>query len=174
VSADIRTVSYLLHPPLLDEVGLASALNWYVNGFAERSKIAAQLELPADWERLPQDYELCLFRIAQECLTNIHRHSGSSTATLRLMRTAAEIKLEVSDNGKGIDREVRSKITSGETVGVGLRGIRERLKKLRGNLELRSNGNGTVVIATIPLGSPANDESIKNRPQRRASQVQPS
>ena len=86
VSTDIRTMSYLFHPPLLDEMGLDSALKWYVDGFAERSKIAAALELAANWERLPQDHELCLFRIAQECLTNIHRHSGSSTALVRLLR----------------------------------------------------------------------------------------
>ena len=87
VSADIRTMSYLFHPPLLDEMGLDSALKWFIDGFAERSKITANLELPADWERLPQEYELCLFRIAQECLTNIHRHSGSLTALVRLLRS---------------------------------------------------------------------------------------
>ena len=140
VSADIRTMSYLFHPPLLDEMGLDSALKWYIDGFTERSKIAAALELPADWERLPQDYELCLFRIAQECLTNIHRHSGSSTARLRLLRSPGEIKLEVSDDGKGLDHETKSKIASGETVGVGLRGMRERVRQLGGKVEIRSNG----------------------------------
>jgi PAS domain S-box-containing protein len=151
VSTDIRTMSYLFHPPLLDELGLDSALKWYIDGFAERSKIAAQLELSADWERLPQDYELCLFRIAQECLTNIHRHSGGSTARLRLLRSPGEIKLEVSDDGKGLDHETQSKIASGETVGVGLRGMRERVRQLGGNVEIRSNGRGATVIATLPF-----------------------
>ena len=151
VSADIRTVSYLLHPPLLDEVGLDSALRWYVEGFAERSKIAAKLELPAKWERLPGDYELCLFRIAQECLTNIHRHSEGKTAHLKLQRTAGEIKLEVSDDGHGVNPEIQSKIAAGETVGVGLRGMRERLRHLGGTLEIHSNKEGTRVIATVPL-----------------------
>jgi PAS domain S-box-containing protein len=154
-SVDIRTMSYLFHPPLLDEMGLHSALKWYVEGFAERSKIAAELELPADGARLPQDYELCLFRIAQECLTNIHRHSGSSTARVRLLRSPGEIKLEVSDKGKGINQETQSKIASGETAGVGLRGMRERLRQLGGSAEIRSNGHGTVVIATVPFAESA-------------------
>lgn len=151
VSADIRTVSYLLHPPLLDEMGLHSALRWYIDGFSERSKIAANLELAADWERLPQDYELCLFRIAQECLTNIHRHSGSSTALVRLRRAGGEIRLEVSDEGKGINQEALSKISAGETAGVGLRGMRERIWQLGGSMEVRSNGGGTTVLAVLPV-----------------------
>jgi len=150
VSADIRTMSYLFHPPLLDEMGLHSALKWYIDGFAERSKIAANLELPRDWERLPQDYELCLFRIAQECLTNIHRHSGSLTAQVRLLRSPEEVRLEVSDEGKGLNQETQAKISSGETAGVGLRGMRERVRLLGGSLEIRSNGHGTTVIATVP------------------------
>jgi PAS domain S-box-containing protein len=151
VSADIRTMSYLFHPPLLDELGLDSALQWYIDGFAERSKIAAKLELATDGERLPQDHELCLFRITQECLTNIHRHSGSSNALVRLLRSPGEIRLEVSDDGKGLDHETQSKIASGETVGVGLRGMRERVRQFGGSLEIRSNGHGTSVIATMPL-----------------------
>jgi signal transduction histidine kinase len=150
VSADIRTVSYLLHPPLLDELGLASALRWYVAGFAERSKIAASIELPADLPRLPGEHELCLFRIAQECLTNIHRHSGSSTALVRLSRTPGEIKLEVQDEGRGVNQEMQAKIASGGGAGVGLRGMRERLKKLGGTLEMHANGRGTTVTATLP------------------------
>ena len=114
VSTDIRTMSYLFHPPLLDEMGLDSALKWYIDGFAERSKIAAALELPTGWERLPQDYELCLFRIAQECLTNIHRHSGSSTARLKLIRSPGEIKLEVSDDGKGLIMRLNRRLPQGK------------------------------------------------------------
>ena len=150
-AADIRTMSYLFHPPLLDELGLDSALQWYIDGFAERSKIAAKLELLTDGDRLPQDHELCLFRITQECLTNIHRHSESSTALVRLLRSPGEIKLEVSDDGKGLDPETQSKIASGETVGVGLRGMRERVRQLGGSLEIQSNGHGTMVIATVPF-----------------------
>ena len=155
VSVDIRTVSYLFHPPLLDEMGLDSALKWYLDGFAERSKIATKLEVSADRERLPQDYELCLFRIAQECLTNIHRHPGSSIAVVRLLRSPEEIKLEVSDDGKGINPETQSKIACGETVGLGLRGMREGLRQLGGRLEIRSNEKGTTVTATVPMESEA-------------------
>lgn len=150
ISSDIRTMSYLFHPPLLDEMGLGSALKWYVEGFTERSKIATKLELATDVERLPQDYELCLFRIAQECLTNIHRHSGSTVAVVRLLRTGADIKLQVSDEGEGISAQTQSKIAAGETAGVGLRGMRERVRQLGGRLEISSNGKGTTVAATVP------------------------
>ena len=151
VSKDIRTMSYLLHPPLLDELGLTSALRWYIEGFAERSKIAASIELAADLPRLPREQELCLFRIAQECLTNIHRHSGSSTALVRLWRTPSEIKMEVGDAGRGFDQEIRSKIASGESAGVGLRGMQERVKQIGGTLGISSNGTGTSVLVVLPL-----------------------
>jgi signal transduction histidine kinase len=151
ISKDIRTVSYLLHPPLLDEMGLHSALKWYIDGFTERSKIAANLEFPADLERLPHDYELCLFRITQECLTNIHRHSGSLTAQVRLSRTPGEVKLEVRDEGKGINQQTQGTIVSGMSTGVGLRGMQERVKQIGGRLEIHSNGKGTTVLVTLPL-----------------------
>jgi PAS domain S-box-containing protein len=151
VSGEIRTMSYLFHPPLLDELGLGSALKWYIDGFNERSKIATKLELPPNWDRLPQDYELCLFRITQECLTNVHRHSGSSTAQVKLSRRAQEVELTVSDDGKGINQETQSKIVFGETVGVGLRGMRERVRQLGGTLEIQSNGSGVKVTAAVPL-----------------------
>jgi PAS domain S-box-containing protein len=151
ISADIRTMSYLFHPPLLDEMGLHSALKWYVEGFAERSKIAASLELSADFGRLPKDHELCLFRIVQECLTNIHRHSGSSTALVRLWRTPEELRMEVSDEGRGIHPEIQSKFASGESAGVGLRGMQERVKQIGGTLGIHSNGKGASVLVTLPL-----------------------
>ena len=151
VSKDIRTMSYLLHPPLLDELGLPAALRWYVDGFAERSKIAASVEIPGEVGRLPQEHELCLFRIAQECLTNIHRHSGSSTALVRLWRTPGEITLEVKDEGRGINREIRSRIAAGESAGVGLRGMQERVKQIGGTLGIHSKGKGASVLVVLPL-----------------------
>jgi PAS domain S-box-containing protein len=151
ISAEIRTLSYLFHPPLLDELGLESALKWYVKGFAERSKIAANLQLPVDLGRLPKDQEMCLFRLVQECLTNIHRHSGSSTALVRLWRTPGEIRMEVSDEGRGIHQEIQSKIASGKSAGVGLRGMRERVKQFDGTLEIHSNGKGASILVTLPL-----------------------
>ncbi len=180
--ADIRTTSYLLHPPLLDQMGLDSALKWYVEGFSERSKIAAKLELPPNWDRLPPDYELCLFRVAQECLTNIHRHSRSSTALLRLWRTPTEIELEVKDEGRGINPEIQSQFARGESAGVGLRGMRERVKQLGGTLRIHSNGKGTSVLVTLPLAEGSGitsrkgahhpeDENRRTTPNSSYSQV---
>jgi PAS domain S-box-containing protein len=149
--AEIRTVSYLLHPPMLEEIGLLSALAWYADGFSERCKVRVTLELASDVGRLPQDYELSLFRVAQECLTNIHRHSGSSTAGVRLMRTSKEITLEVADAGKGIDKYLQSKITSGASIGVGFRGMQERVKLMGGRLAVQSSDHGTSVAVTLPI-----------------------
>jgi PAS domain S-box-containing protein len=118
-SREIRTMSYLLHPPLLEEVGLESALQWFAGGFSERSKIKVELDIATNLGRLPQDYELSLFRIAQEGLTNIHCHSGSKTAFLALLRTGQKIELEVRDEGCGMSPEVQTKINVGAGTGVG-------------------------------------------------------
>jgi PAS domain S-box-containing protein len=156
-SAEIRTVSYLLHPPMLDEIGLPTALKWYADGFAERSKIKVTVELTPDFPRLIQDYELSLFRIAQECLTNIHRHSGSFTAFIRLSCADGKIDLEIRDEGKGISQEVQSKLNSGASVGVGFRGMQERVRLIGGKLNVHPNpnGNGTSVLVTLPLNEEA-------------------
>jgi len=143
MSKEIRTLSHLLHPPLLDEVGLTSALRWYVEGFAERSKIPVTLELAPDLERLSRELETAMFRIIQECLTNIHRHSGSATACIRTRRENNEVVLSVSDEGKGI-------VPTG-MPGVGIRGMRERVRQLGGTLEVRSGNPGTSVIARLPI-----------------------
>ncbi|MGC2331082.1 MAG: PAS domain S-box protein [Candidatus Acidiferrales bacterium] len=150
-SSDIRTVSYLLHPPLLDEMGLRSALQWYVDGFAERSKIATQLEVPTDLGRLPRDYELVIFRVAQECLTNIHRHAKGSSAVVRLSNAGGKLTMEIRDNGQGINPEIQAKIASGKSSGVGLRGMRERVVAIGGAFTVESNGNGTSVFASLPF-----------------------
>jgi PAS domain S-box-containing protein len=155
VLEEIRTLSHLLHPPLLDEVGLGSALMEYVNGFVDRSKIQVHLELPHDLARLPREYELSLFRIVQECLTNIHRHSGSSTALVRLSRMPDEIILEVSDQGRGIDPETQERFFAGRTSGVGLRGMRERVRQIGGALQIQSTAGGTTVLAILPVRFPA-------------------
>jgi PAS domain S-box-containing protein len=148
---EIRTVSYLLHPPMLEEMGLLSAMEWYADGFAQRSGVKVALELASDLGRMPQDYELSLFRVAQECLTNVHRHSGSSTATVKLARTPKEIKLEVKDDGKGMDEHLQSKIASCATLGVGFRGMQERVKLIGGRMVVRSNNHGTSVAVTLPI-----------------------
>ena len=153
LSRELRTVSHLLHPPLLDEVGLTSGLRSFLDGFTERSKISVTLELPEDLGRLPQDLETAIFRIVQECLTNIHRHSESQVARIRISRSDSQVSLEVEDQGKGIPPEKREAMDSGGTPGVGIRGMRERLRQLGGTLEIKSNGRGTVVAARLPVAS---------------------
>ncbi len=159
VNKEVRTVSYLLHPPLLDESGLASAVRWYVDGFAERSQIRVDLDIPEDFGRLPQEMEMALFRIVQECLTNIHRHSGSDVATIHLSRSAAEVRLKVEDRGVGVAPEKLEDFTSDGTPGVGIRGMRERMRQLHGSLVLHSSEKGTVVEARLPVKQPSVAES---------------
>ncbi len=151
LSREVRTISHLLHPPLLDEAGLASALHWYVEGFAERSKIKVDLEVPADFERLARESETAIFRTVQECLTNIHRHSESPTARIRITASDGHVSVEVEDRGKGIPPEKQFELASTGTPGVGIRGMRERLRQLGGSLDIHSNGKGTVVVARLPV-----------------------
>jgi PAS domain S-box-containing protein len=151
VSREIRTISHLLHPPLLDIAGLASAIRWYVDGFSERSKIKVDLEIPADFGRLPSEIEIAVFRIVQECLTNIHRHSGSATANIRIHQEGDQLAIEVRDNGKGIPLEKQRELTTSTRGGVGFGGMRERLKLLGGTLDIQSQDTGTVVSATLKV-----------------------
>jgi signal transduction histidine kinase len=147
----VRTISHLLHPPLLDEVGLSSALQWYVDEFTKRSGIATTLELAADFGRVNPDLEIAIFRIVQECLTNVHRHSGSSRAVVRLRRSQDEAWLEIEDEGKGIAPEKKSLLLGSGPVGVGLRGMRERVLQLGGTLDVESENGGTTVRAMFPI-----------------------
>ena len=148
---EIRTMSYLLHPPLLDEVGLACAAEWYAEGFAKRSGIHVTLDFAHNRERLPITTEIALFRVLQESLTNVHRHSGAARVTVRLLRQPDYTILEIQDFGHGIpaERLARLRETSAE-AGVGLAGMRERLNELNGKFELRSNSRGTIIRATVP------------------------
>lgn len=145
-------MSYLLHPPLLEEVGLASALRWLVEGFEERSGIRVGVELPADLGRLDRELELTAFRIVQEALTNVHLHSRSPTAAVLLRRDPARLLIEVTDEGKGMDGA--GQLGDGE-VGVGIMGMRERVRQLGGALEIASAGRGTTVWVTLPLQAEA-------------------
>jgi signal transduction histidine kinase len=153
MSADIRTISYLLHPPLLDEAGLASALRWYLEGFAERSQIRVDLKFPDDFGRLPRDLETAIFRVVQECLTNIHRHSESAVARVHVASSGGDVRIAVADEGRGISPEKQLEIMSTGLPGVGVRGMRERLRQLGGSLEIKSagEGQGTVVVARLPV-----------------------
>jgi signal transduction histidine kinase len=151
MSKEVRTISYLLHPPMLDEAGLASALRWYVQGFTQRSKIQVEVEFPDDFGRLAQELETAVFRVVQECLTNIHRHSGSPTAKVSVARFNGLVLVEVADRGKGIAPEKRHEMETCGTLGVGLRGMRERILQLGGSMEIDSNRPGTVVRVQVPL-----------------------
>lgn len=147
---EIRTTSYLLHPPLLDEAGLSSALSWYLSGLGERSEIEIQLEIPEDFGRLPRDMELVMFRLVQESVTNIHRHSGSPVAKVRITRDSGAVTIEVRDQGKGMSGEELKKIREGGS-GVGIRGMRERLRQFCGELQIESDKSGTLVLVRIPI-----------------------
>lgn len=147
---EIRTTSYLLHPPLLDESGLASALKAYVDGLAERSDVVITLDVADNVGRLPSDIELAIFRVVQECLTNIHRHSGSKTALIRVARRGEYIQTEVLDHGAGMTPERLLEIQS-HGAGVGMRGIRERIRQFHGEMKIKSNASGTSVIVSIPV-----------------------
>jgi PAS domain S-box-containing protein len=149
VSREIRTISHLLHPPLLEVAGLVSALRWYVDGFSERSKIKVDLEVPADFGRLPSDAELAIFRIIQECLTNIHRHSGSATAAIRIRQEEGRLTVQVRDSGKGMPLKKQRELAESSRGGVGFGGMRERLRQLGGALEIKSEGEGTLVSVTL-------------------------
>jgi PAS domain S-box-containing protein len=150
---ELRTICYLLYPPMLEELGLKSAISWYLEGFTKRSGIQTTFEVLPDFERLAQDVELALFRVLQESLTNVHRHSGSPTAAVRLLLNDETVVLEISDQGKGtqitsFEKDGRDWISS---VGVGLRGMNERVSQLGGKLELSSSHEGTIVSASVPV-----------------------
>jgi PAS domain S-box-containing protein len=149
---ETRTLSHLLHPPALDELGLAAAAKWYVEGFAKRSGIDVSIELPPRMDRLPDAIELTLFRVLQESLTNIHRHSGSPSAEIHFAITDAEVSLQIRDHGRGMPQDLlnRSQKSSGDS-GIGLLGMRERVNELGASLEITSDTNGTVVSVTVPL-----------------------
>jgi signal transduction histidine kinase len=152
---EIRTMSYLLHPPLLDEVGFACAAEWYIEGFAKRSGINVRADIGNSRERLPQSVEIALFRVLQESLTNIHRHSGASDASVHFRHEVDAVVLEIRDFGRGIPEE-RLRLLHGinAETGVGLAGMRERLHELNGTLEIESDGHGTSMRATVPLYAP--------------------
>ena len=151
---EIRTLSYLLHPPLLDELGLASALKVYVDGLSSRGPLRVELELPPNLGRMPVEVETTLFRLVQESLNNVLRHSGSDSARVSVRRSAGQVELQVADMGCGIESGALSAMNAGgEKLGVGIRGMRERARQLGGQLEIRSNGGGVTVRAALPLNA---------------------
>jgi signal transduction histidine kinase len=148
---EVRTISYLLHPPMLDETGLADALHWYVRGFAERSGVQVTVDISSNLGELSRDIRTAVFRIVQESLTNIHMHSGSLTAEISLRRAGANIQLEVRDHGKGMPPESLGPNGRGQLRhGVGIRGMRERVVQLEGGLKIQSSEHGTVLEVVLP------------------------
>jgi signal transduction histidine kinase len=145
VTSELRTTSYLLHPPLLDERGLPAALKWMVAGFSERSEIAVNLKIADEVERMPVEIETALFRVVQESLHNAHRHSGTKKVDIELAREGEGLVLEVRDYGCGLPTH------SGEAIGVGISGMKERLLQLGGTLKIESMDPGTRVVARLPV-----------------------
>jgi two-component system NarL family sensor kinase len=155
LSQDIRTTSYLLHPPLLDELGLQAALGWYVEGLQKRAGLAVELDIQGNFERPTREMELTIFRVVQECLTNIHRHSGSPSARIKIFRKGSDVVVEVRDSGRGISADGLTRIRS-RSAGLGLRGMRERVRQFAGSVHIDSKvGLGTTILVTIPSPGPA-------------------
>ena len=177
---ELRTMAYLLHPPLLDEVGFACAAEWYIEGFAKRSGVNVSMEIATHHERMPRSMETALFRVLQESLTNVHRHSKAAHVTVCFRHQFETVILEIRDDGCGIEgkRLVRLRETSAET-GVGLAGMRERMNELNGTLEMESEGRGTTIRAVVPFraGTPSSsqaaDDSRKRAPQSSEYQISP-
>jgi PAS domain S-box-containing protein len=164
LTQEIRTTSYLLHPPLLDEMGLSSALGWYIEGLQQRSDLSIELNIPDGLERLAPEVELAIFRLVQECLTNIHRHSESKTAVIRIARQADKIFAEVQDHGKGMSPERFAQVES-PSAGVGIRGMRERVRQAHGELRIDSNALGTTITAIFPANTPAVNQQARSSQQ---------
>ena len=177
---ELRTMAYLLHPPLLDEVGFACAAEWYIEGFAKRSGVNVSMEIATHHERMPRSMETALFRVLQESLTNVHRHSKAAHVTVCFRHQFEKVILEIRDDGCGIEGErlVRLRETSAET-GVGLAGMRERMNELNGTLEMESEGRGTTIRAVVPLRagtaslSQVAEDSRKRAPQASEYQISP-
>jgi two-component system NarL family sensor kinase len=153
ISKDLRTVSYLLHPPMLEELGLAEALSNYVAGFAGRADLKINLEVEKEFPRIAEENELAIFRVVQEALTNVIRHSGAKTARVALQIESDSVVVEVSDDGRGMTNGAKVDGTASKplTLGVGITGMRERVRLLRGRLDVKSTSSGTTVRASVPV-----------------------
>jgi signal transduction histidine kinase len=157
---ETRTISYLLHPPLLDEIGFESAARWYVDGFAQRCGIKAKLRFPEKMDRLPESVELALFRVLQESLTNVHRHSGSPTVEVEVQVDAETVTLAIRDAGRGIPEHILGRFHETGFAGIGLAGMRERVADLGGELWVQADSRGTLLRTSIPLRTGAS-ESVR-------------
>ena len=168
--SEIRTTSYLLHPPLLDESGVQAAISWYAAGLTERTGLPIDLEIPDNLGRLPRDFELVLFRFIQEAVTNIHRHSGAKKAWITISRSEAEVTAEVRDDGNGMSPDRLAQIRSGGS-GVGIRGMRERIRQFQGSMQIDSDTTGTKISVAIPI--PENQEAKSSQDREVKVQARP-
>jgi len=167
--AETRTLSHLLHPPLLDEAGFSSAASWFVSGFSQRSSIPVSLDLPSDLPRLPESIEIALFRILQESLTNVHRHSRATAAEIKVEADAEQVSIEIRDHGRGMPAYILQQIEGdGTKLGVGLAGMRERIHELGGSFEVVSDAEGTTIRATVPLGAREDPYPLRARAEHSA------
>jgi signal transduction histidine kinase len=158
--SETRTVSHLLHPPLLDEAGLASAIQWYAEGFSERSGIRLDLALQPDLGRLPSEVEITLFRVLQEGLTNIHRHSRAAQASVEVVIRNGSVRMQISDSGCGIPQDLlREWRGMRAPLGVGMAGMLERTRDMGGSFDVQSGSNGTTLTIAIPIG----ESAVKSR-----------
>ncbi len=158
LSQEIRTTSYLLHPPLLDETGLVSAISWYAQGLSDRSGIRIELRIADDFGRVPRDIELVVFRLIQECLTNIHRHSGAKNTIINIVRLQNGVSVEISDDGRGMTAEKLAEVQIGGS-GVGIGGMRERVRQFQGDMKIESAASGTKILVNIPVVNHPTDGS---------------
>jgi signal transduction histidine kinase len=147
MSRQLRTMSYLLHPPLLDETGLQSALGWYAEGFAQRSGIEVKLEMSPEIRRLPPELEIAIFRVVQESLTNIHRHARSTTAEIRMTSTPEDIQVEITDTGKEAED---GRFGKSFRPGVGIMGMQERIRQVGGEFTIDASNQGTTIRVSVP------------------------
>jgi signal transduction histidine kinase len=177
---EVRTISHLLHPPLLEELGFLSAARWYVDEYGKRSQVKVSLLIDEPIERLPKDIEMALFRVLQETLTNVYRHSGARSVNIRISCRDGFVHLTVADDGKGIPDDVLAKFRGGSAPGIGLAGMRERLAEFGGQINVESSSAGAVVEAVIPTGTdghkkdPRHATESMRRPQAGAFPTSPS
>jgi signal transduction histidine kinase len=176
-TTELRTISYLLHPPILDDLGLEGVLPWYTAGFSKRSGIKVSVVVQPNLGRLPHELELTIFRIVQESLTNIHRHSGSATAEITVFRELNQVALQIIDHGRGIPSEMIEAVSSvGSTVGVGIAGMRERVRELGGQLLIKSGNTGTLLRAVLPAAhvvAPPDQIKVKAQPKEESGAKNP-
>jgi signal transduction histidine kinase len=168
---EVRTISHLLHPPILDELGLEGALHWYAEGFSNRSGIPVQVSVESELGRFHHEIEVTVFRIVQEALTNIRRHSGSPSANITVFKDAQHITLQVTDRGRGIQPKVEDPPTNvaKPSVGIGIAGMRERVRQLGGRLDITSDSGGTWITAVLPISG--NDSAFDQHDSPQTSDV---